>query len=74
MNLLVPDNTVITLTVLLADRPSGAETTTKNMYIVLDTIVFSLSVNLLVVIVVALLNSPHSVPKLIKDPIVHVHW
>jgi hypothetical protein len=36
---------VITLTVLLAERPSGAEATTKNMYLVLNAIILALSVN-----------------------------
>jgi hypothetical protein len=70
----VPDNTTVTLTVLLAVRPSGAETSTKNVYMVLNVIVLASRVNALVVIVVALPNSPQSVPKLFKDPIVHVHW
>jgi hypothetical protein len=64
---------VTTLTVLLAVRPSGAETTTKNVYVVLNAITLALSVNAPVEIVVALPKSPHSVPKFFNDPTVQVH-
>jgi hypothetical protein len=48
---LIPEDTATTLTVLLAERPSGAEATTKNMYLVLNAIILALSVNIPVVIV-----------------------